>query len=99
MNLYRNAIPPTTTVAALLEKYNATIGKICVDIGFWGGIVPGNQNELIDLLLHGVIGFKCFLCPSGDEYFPHVTDADVDLACKILQSHNALISVRNFLFS
>lgn len=41
-----NAIPPTTTVAGLKEKVQAAQGKCWVDVGFYGGIVPGNVSEL-----------------------------------------------------
>lgn len=88
-----NSIPPTTTVANLIEKHKATEGQIYVDVGFWGGIIPGNEDELEPLLSHGVVGFKCFLCPSGVEEFPNVTEADVKLAYEKLQHLNALIAV------
>lgn len=88
-----NSIPPTTTVANLLEKQKATVGKICIDLGFWGGIIPGNDKELPKLIEHGVVGFKCFLCPSGVDEFPNVTEEDVELAFKQLEHLNALIAV------
>src|SRR5687767_5622871 len=56
-----NSIPPTTTVAGLKEKLAAAEGQCFVDVGFWGGVVPGNTNELASLFSAGVVGFKCFL--------------------------------------
>ena len=88
-----NSIPPTTTVANLLEKQKATAGQICVDVGFWGGIIPGNDKELPKLIEQGVVGFKCFLCPSGVDEFPNVTEEDVELAYQQLANLNALIAV------
>src|SRR5690349_7759719 len=41
-----NAIPATTTVAALEAKMAAAHGKTWVDVGFIGGVVPGNQESL-----------------------------------------------------
>ena len=41
-----NSVPATTTVEALEEKRRAASGKCQVDVGFWGGVVPGNQGEL-----------------------------------------------------
>src|SRR4030095_15586428 len=38
--------PATTTVAALQEKLAAAEGQLAVDVGFWGGVVPGNAAEL-----------------------------------------------------
>lgn len=60
-----NAIPPTTTVAGLEEKVAAAQGKCWVDVGFYGGIVPGNEAELKPLVRAGVRGFKGFLIDSG----------------------------------
>src|SRR5262249_6762545 len=60
-----NSIPATTTVAAFRVKLAAADGKLSVDTGFWGGVVPGNARELELLWQAGVFGFKCFLVPSG----------------------------------
>jgi allantoinase len=60
-----NAIPPTTTVQGLREKVEAAKGKCWVDVGFYGGIVPGNSKELKPLVREGVRGFKGFLIDSG----------------------------------
>lgn len=64
-----------------------------VDVGFWGGIIPNNEKQLKPLLAHGVVGFKCFLCPSGVEEFPNVDKHHVDLAYQELKDSNALIAV------
>lgn len=93
LNTRRNSIPPTTTVNNLLVKQKATNGKICVDVGFWGGIIPGNHLELPKLVDHGVVGFKCFLCPSGVDEFPVVTEQDVELAYEQLSGSDGLIAV------
>lgn len=60
-----NAIPPTTTVAGFQEKLKAAQGQCWVDVGFYGGIVPGNASELKALVHQGVRGFKGFLIDSG----------------------------------
>jgi len=72
-----NSIPATTTAAAYREKLAAAAGKLWVDIGLWGGIVPGNIVELRQLWDAGVFGFKCFLVPSGVAEFAHVGKADL----------------------
>src|SRR5713101_3170171 len=56
-----NSIPATTTLVGLKAKLAATRGKLQVDVGFWGGVVPGNTHELSRLWEVGVVGFKCFL--------------------------------------
>ncbi|NUT33179.1 MAG: allantoinase AllB [Hamadaea sp.] len=68
-----NSIPPTTTVAALDLKRAAAAGKCRVDVGFWGGAVPGNRADLPELAVAGVFGFKAFLSPSGVDEFGHLT--------------------------
>jgi allantoinase len=55
-----------------------------VDVGFWGGVVPGNAAELDALVDAGVRGFKCFLVPSGVEEFPAVDEDDLRKALPIL---------------
>ena len=68
-----NSIPPTTTLAGLTAKRGAADGQVHVDVGFWGGAVPGNVADLGQLHDAGVFGFKCFLVPSGVEEFPHLS--------------------------
>src|SRR5712671_2517127 len=55
-----NSIPATTTVAALDEKRRAARGQCHVDVGFWGGVVPGHETSIEPLVDAGVRGFKCF---------------------------------------
>jgi allantoinase len=70
-----NSIPATTTPAALGAKCRAAGGQCTVDVGFWGGVVPGNEGELGALRRDGVLGFKCFLAPSGVPEFEAVDEA------------------------
>ncbi|TAM70544.1 MAG: allantoinase AllB [Microbacteriaceae bacterium] len=65
-----NSIPPTTTVSALELKRRVAADQIFVDVGFWGGAIPGNGADLLPLYDEGVFGFKCFLLDSGVEEFP-----------------------------
>ena len=78
-----NSIPPTTTVAALDAKRRAAEGRCHVDVGFWGGVVPGNVRDLEPLARAGVFGFKCFLSPSGVDEFQHVGERDLRVALPI----------------
>ena len=79
-----NSIPATTTALAFREKLATAAGKLWVDTGFWGGVVPGNLHELGPLWQEGVFGFKCFLVPSGVDEFPHVTEDDLRAAVPVL---------------
>src|SRR5688500_12504504 len=65
-----NSIPPTTTVDGLEIKRKAARDTAHVDVGFWGGAVPGNIGDLRGLHDAGVFGFKCFMTDSGVEEFP-----------------------------
>jgi allantoinase len=65
-----NSIPPTVDAAALAVKRRAAGGKAHVDVGFWGGAVPGNAAQLSTMDADGVFGFKCFLVDSGVPEFP-----------------------------
>ena len=38
-----NSIPPTTTVENLTIKRKAAQGQCWTDVGFWGGVIPGNE--------------------------------------------------------
>ena len=75
-----NSIPATTSVVGLAAKLAAARGRLHVDAAFWGGVVPGNDEQLAPLWDAGVLGFKCFLCPSGVDEFGHVTEADLRTA-------------------
>jgi allantoinase len=67
-----NSVPVTTTVSALAAKRAAARGKLAVDVGYWGGVVPENLGSLAALHDAGVVGFKCFLSPSGIDEFAHL---------------------------
>ena len=79
-----NSIPATTTAAALEAKLEAASGRCWVDVGFHGGVVPGNLAELAALCRRGVLGFKCFLVPSGVDEFGHVGEAELAPALDLL---------------
>ena len=65
-----NNLPVTTTVDAFDLKAEAMKRSARVDFGLWGGLVPGNLNELRGLHERGAKGFKAFMCPSGIDEFP-----------------------------
>ena len=69
-----NSIPPTTTAEALRKKRQEATGQCLIDVGFWGGVVPGNTRELEGLVREGARGFKAFMCYSGVEEFPGVQE-------------------------
>lgn len=72
-----NSIPPTTSVAGLAAKRAAAEGKVWVDVGFCGGLVPDSVPALRGMREAGALAFKCFLAPSGVDEFPHVLPSDL----------------------
>jgi allantoinase len=72
-----NSIPPTVDVEALRLKRKAALGQCWVNVGFWGGAVPGNLGDLARLHEAGVFGFKCFTAPSGVDEFPPLSWAEL----------------------
>ena len=77
-----NSVPPTTSVENLELKRSVARDQAFVDVGFWGGAIPGNTENLRPLHDAGVFGFKCFLLHSGVDEFPRLeADAmETDLA-------------------
>ncbi|MGV2985436.1 allantoinase AllB [Microbacterium sp. AGC85] len=88
-----NSIPPTVSVAALDEKRAVAEGRVFVDVGFWGGVIPGNIDELVPLHDAGVYGFKCFLLPSGVDEFPDVSVSEMREAMEVLAGLDSLLVV------
>ncbi len=73
-----NSLPPTTTAAALAAKRAAAAPSAHVDVGFWGGAVPGNLADLAGLHQAGAFGFKAFLADSGVPEFGPLDAAGLD---------------------
>ncbi|GAA2095156.1 allantoinase AllB [Streptomyces albiaxialis] len=88
-----NSLPPTTTADHLAVKRDVARGKAHIDVGFWGGAIPGNVRELRPLHEAGVFGFKCFLSPSGVEEFPELDPAGLKDAMAEIASFDGLLIV------
>ena len=83
-----NASPVTTTLKAFNEKLEAAKNKMHVNVGFYGGLIPGNKNELPALIEAGVLGIKCFLVHSGIDEFPNVGEKEIDEAMLIIAPYH-----------
>jgi allantoinase len=88
-----NSIPPTVDVEALAVKRRVAADQAYVDVGFWGGAVPGNVPDLRALHDAGVFGFKCFLLHSGVDEFPPLDPEGLELALKEIASFGAMMIV------
>lgn len=88
-----NSLPPTVDVASLDVKRRAAEGRIAVDVGFWGGAVPGNRGGLRALHDAGVFGFKCFLLHSGVDEFAPLDEVGLEEAMRELAAFDGLLIV------
>lgn len=82
-----NSHPPTTTEEAFHQKNEIAKEKSIIDYRLWGGVVPGNLDELEKLARCGVIGFKAFMSNSGIEDFQSADDRTLLLAMKKSQPY------------
>jgi allantoinase len=69
-----NASPATTTVQAFDAKLAAVGSESRVDFGLWGGIVPGNLEQLEPLAARGVVAYKAFMSETGLTEFAAADD-------------------------
>jgi allantoinase len=88
-----NSIPPTVDVEALEVKRKTASGQCHVDVGFWGGAVPGNVADLRPLHEVGAFGFKCFLLHSGVDEFPSLDSAGLEAAMREISGFDGLLIV------
>ncbi len=88
-----NSIPPTVDVAALEVKRKTAQTQAHIDVGFWGGAVPGNVGDLRPLYDAGVFGFKCFLLHSGVDEFPPVDPEQLEAAMREIATFDGLMIV------
>ena len=45
-----NCTPVTTSVEAFKQKLDSLVGKLWIDCGFWGGVIPDSLNDLDQLI-------------------------------------------------
>ena len=79
-----DSVPTTVSAEALQVKRKAASGQCHIDVGFWGGVIPGNGPELAPLADAGVAGFKCFLADSGSPDFPPVSPRQMTEALRLV---------------
>lgn len=83
-----NCDPVTTSLDALNIKKNALGEQLHVDVGFWGGVVPDNREELSLLAKGGVLGCKAFMVHSGIDDFPESDENVLREAMNVLKENN-----------
>lgn len=88
-----NSVPATVNEPALTYKRLFARDHVFVDVGFWGGSVPGNVDDLRPLHDDGVFGFKCFLLHSGVDEFPHLEADEMEEAMVKTKTFDSLMIV------
>ncbi|MQY03301.1 allantoinase AllB [Actinomadura macrotermitis] len=88
-----NSLPPTTLPENLRVKRDVARDKVFVDVGFWGGAIPGNVPALRPLHDAGVFGFKCFTADSGVPEFPPLSEKEQYAAFREIASFDGLVIV------
>ncbi len=69
-----NNHPAAVDGATLAAKHTAVAGRAVVDYMLWGGLVTDNIAQLPGQDASGAVAYKAFMCNSGIEDFPAVTD-------------------------
>jgi allantoinase len=88
-----NAHPPTIDAASFDEKLAAAKRQSVADFGLWGGLVPGNIDQMAALAERGVVGFKAFMCQSGIDDFPAADDLTLYEGMARARELNMLVAV------
>lgn len=52
-----------------------------------------SQTSILPLIHAGVVGLKCFMCPSGVDEFPSVTEDDIREALALLNGTDTVLAV------
>ena len=88
-----NGEPPTTTAKRFKQKLALAEQKSIIDVSLWGGLVPGNIEQLRPMHDLGAVGFKAFMSPSGLDGFEHVDDATLFLGMQEVASFGGIVAL------
>ncbi|XJZ28687.1 allantoinase AllB [Bacillota bacterium Lsc_1132] len=91
-----NALPATVDRESLHLKRDAAKGKNYVDYALYGGLVPGNLDQLEELSDEGVVAYKCFMATCGTDIpgdFRNVDDYTLYMGMKKLAELGSLLSI------
>ena len=72
-----NSTPPVVDGGSFREKREIGLKKSILDFALWGGLIPGNSDQIPDLAREGAAGLKAFMADSGLEEFPRITPKDL----------------------
>jgi allantoinase len=88
-----NSLPPVLDAASFAAKKALALQKSVTDFSLWGGLVPGNLDQLAGLREAGAIGLKAFMCASGVDEFSHVDPATLRAGMKRAAQLGLLVAV------
>ncbi len=88
-----NSSPCTVDAAAFDAKRAALEQSSVTDFGLWGGLIPGNRDQLEELGERGAVGFKAFLCNSGLPEFPRADDLTLYEGMRVAAARNLPVAV------
>ena len=88
-----NSVPPTIDADAFDAKYDVASQNAVVDFALWGGLIDTDPRRLRDLAECGVVGVKAFMCPSGVDEFPHISDGALEPALRAATEAGLLVAV------
>ena len=88
-----NCIPSTNNLASLRLKQRSAGGKIFCDVGLWGGAVPGNAEDIPELVGAGALGLKCFLSDPGTAEFENLSAPHLQKAMEAIAQVNSVLLI------
>ena len=88
-----NSAPPVCDAASFALKQAAMERESFVDFALWGGLVPGNEDQIEPLRDCGVIGLKAFMSNSGIDDFPKADPATLKEGMKRAAALGMLVAV------
>ena len=88
-----NSTPPTCDAAAFAAKRQAAEQKSWVDFALWGGLVPGNVDQVEALHGCGAVGLKAFMSGSGIDDFPKADAGTLRAGMKAAAAWGMVVAV------
>lgn len=88
-----NSSPCTINAKGFAAKRAALEAASITDFALWGGIIPGNLEDLPELAGSGVVGFKAFMCNSGLDEFPRADDHTLEAGMREAARLNLPVAV------
>lgn len=86
-------VPSTISLEAFEEKKEVASKKFLVDFALYGGVVPGNVDEIPKMVKAGAIGFKAMMAGSVPGFFEILDDGMLLEAFQVIADCGSVITV------